>query len=366
MVVGRFRLVLVSLVALIGISLAACGSAPQSPQEQSSGTDAAPSQQGDSPSEQIKWQFSTWSTPTSAWLKGVQEWAEIMERESGGRFTVEIHYNEALGPAAEQIDGISVGLFEAGTVTPFYTPGKLPLNQVMDLPFLPPMEIEELIRFQAALWEHPDLVAELEQWNAVPLLPTALPQYQVMGRKRIATAEDFRGVRITGMSAEMGEVFAEFGAVPTPMPSSEIFSMLERGTVDSVLLPYAYSYGTLSLYEVSQYLTLNVAAGSPAAFVVANKDAWDALPDDIKAIHQRIYDQWPEIASKYFREGDEQWEPIFMESLEVTYLPQEEREKLVAVATRVWDQWVEQWKDRGPTAEILDYALEKRKEIAGY
>jgi TRAP-type C4-dicarboxylate transport system substrate-binding protein len=314
----------------------------------------------------IKWKVSLFGPPR-AWTYPVEEWAKEMEKETNGRWMIEIHYGETLGPAAEQIDGIRSGLFEAAGLTVFYAPGKLPLNQVIDLPFLAPMTNRQCILFQMAAWEHPALLAELDQWNAVPLIPTSPPQYELMGRKRIANTEDLEGLRISGMSADMGRVFGKFGGVPTPMPAPEMATAIERGTVDVVCWPYAYAFGSFGVHVASKYVTLDFAAGVPASFFVANKKAWNALPEDIRAKHRNYVKNWPDISVKHFGMSDAKWAPIYKEmGMEYTYFPKEERAKMIEASQSIWDDWIEEWKGRGPTREILNYMLEKRKEIAGY
>jgi TRAP-type C4-dicarboxylate transport system substrate-binding protein len=314
---------------------------------------------------QIKWKVSIFGPPR-AWTHPVAEWAEVMKKETNGRWVIELYYGETLGPAAEQLDGIRSGLFEAAAVTVFYSPGKIPLNQVLDLPFLPPLGNRNGVRLQMAAWEHPALLAELERWNAVPLIPTCAPQFELMGRKRIAKAEDFKGLRISGMSADQGRCFAKFGAVPTPMPAPEVSGAVDRGTIDVVCWPYAYGFGAFGVYEHSKYVTLDFAAGTGTSFYVANKKAWDALPEDIKEKHRNYMKNWPEHSARHFGIADEKWVPIYKaKGMEFIRFPKEERAKFVEAARPIWDEWAKEWEKRGPTREILDYILKKRKEISG-
>lgn len=50
---------------------------------------------------------------------------------------------------------------------------------------------------------------------------------------------------------------------------------------------------------------------------------------------------------------------------ETITLPPEEEERWVALGGKpIWDMWLEKWKDRGPTQEIFNRALELRKELS--
>ena len=346
--------------------LAACGGEQTAPQGTSSNA-VSPSENTDvkEAEDVIEWDMSLWGGPREVTYP-VEDWAKDMFEQTDGRWKITLHYGEAISPAVDNLDGISSGLFEASLLAPFYTPGVLPLNQVMDLPFIAPLDTEELSLFQKAAWEHPAIRAELEQYNAIPLLHSIPPQYEYMGTKRIEKAEDFAGVRISGMSADIGRAFEKFGAVPTPMPAPELYSSLDRGTIDGAIFPMSYGYGAYKLYEVSQYTTVGIASGSPASFYIANKDAWNALPDDIKEIHNKYMEDWHVKNAAPHKVADEKYIPIFKEETEYIEFPTEEREKLMEASQDVWDEWVQKYADRGPTQEILDYMLEKRKEISGF
>lgn len=353
---------LITCVFLLMIILTGCGGTDTA----SSGTEKK-SGNNSSGKDVIEWNFSIWGG-ARAWTYPVEDWAKAMSEQTDGKWKINIHYGEALGPAAEQLDGLSNGLFEAAAIAPFYTPGKLPLQQVMDLPFISPLDHKELMELLMAVWDHPEIKKEMDSWNIKPLFPGMPTQYEYMGVKKIEKAEDFKGVKISGMSAEQGQVFELFGAVPTPMPAPELYSSLERGTIDGAIFPYSYTFGSYNLFEVAKYNTVGIAAGSPISTFFVNKDAWEALPDDFKQMHETyVKDVFMDNSIKYYEEADKKWIKEFEDKgVEIITLPKEERQKFLDKSQVVWDKWVEQWKDRGPTQEILDFVLEKRKEISGF
>src|SRR5699024_7082691 len=265
---GNYMVLLVGILMLL--LLAACGgndTAGNTESEDSSADNA----EVDS-DEVIEWNLSLWGGPR-AFTDPVDEWAETMKEKTDGKWIINVEYAETLGPATENLDGISSGLFEAAGVIPYWTPGKLPLQQVMDLPFLQPIETGDIVRLQMYAWENEHILNELLEWNAVPLLPTAVPQAEYMGIDPVATAEDFDGLRIAGLGAEASIIFEEFGAVPTPLETTEIFDALDKGTIDGTVYAYTYSLGAYSLHEASKYYTRGLASGQPSMFMVANKDA---------------------------------------------------------------------------------------------
>ncbi|MCK4829256.1 TRAP transporter substrate-binding protein DctP, partial [bacterium] len=237
---------------------------------------------------------------------------------------------------------------------------------VFELPFILPKDQQQISEMMAALWEHPALLKELGRWNAVPLFPAAITQYGLMGNKRIAKVEDLKGIRIR-ISGEMARVVAMFGAAPTMIPVSDLYEAMDRGTLDMATLPWAFSFGAFKINEVSKYCTTNFAPGSQSCAFIANKKAWNALPEEYKKLHMEWYKKAPKIWGDEYKKGDKRWIPIYKKKLEFIELPDEERAKLVAKAKGIWDEWIKRMKKRGlPGKEVLDYFMAKRKEIAGY
>ena len=218
------------------------------------------------------------------WTRPLHRWVADMGKLTNGRWKINLHYGAVLSPSKEHLDGLKGGLFEACQFCGSYAPGKTPLQTVFELPFILPQDQQHISEMMAALWEHPALKKELGRWNAVPLLPAAITQYGLMGNKRIGKVEDFKGVRIR-ISGEMARVVSKFGAAPTMIPVSDLYEAMDRGTLDMATLPWAFAFGAFKINEVSKYVTTNFAPGSQSCAYLANKKAWNALPDEFKKFH---------------------------------------------------------------------------------
>lgn len=313
----------------------------------------------------ITWNVALWGGERD-WTRPLHRWVEDIKKRTNGGWQINLHYGAVLSPSKEHLDGLKGGLFEACQFCASYAPGKTPLQTVFELPFILPKDQQQISEMMAALWEHPALLKELGRWNAVPLFPAAITQYGLMGNKRIAKVEDFKGIRIR-ISGEMARVVAMFGAAPTMIPVSDLYEAMDRGTLDMATLPWAFSFGAFKINEVSKYCTTNFAPGSQSCAFIASKKAWNALPEEYKKLHMEWYKKAPKIWGDEYKKGDKRWIPIYKKKLEFIELPDEERAKLVAKAKGIWDEWIKRMKKRGlPGKEVLDYFMAKRKEIAGY
>jgi TRAP-type C4-dicarboxylate transport system substrate-binding protein len=73
----------------------------------------------------------------------------------------------------------------------------------------------------------------------------------------------------------------QIGAVPTPVPFSEIVPALQRGIVDAVMTSVGTANG-FGFHTVADHISIwRVGTVVPWSFVV-NNQAWEELPDDLK------------------------------------------------------------------------------------
>lgn len=313
----------------------------------------------------VKWNMNFWGG-SRGWTKPAEQWAKDMERYTNGRWQIKIHFGGVLSPPKEVLDGIKAGMFEATGFCTAYTPAKTPLHRVMDLPFISATETVHNQKLMKKLWEHPALKKELLKWNAVPLLPAGLPTYHLMGNKAIRTVADLKGARIR-IGGDQAKVLKQFGAVTMIVPAPEVYESIARGTIDLVGLPYTYALGSYRIHEVSKYLNIPMTLGTMVCPIVANKDAWDALPEEFKKIHQVYYDLAPVVWADEYNIADAKWLPIFKKKLEFIDFPASERAKLVGKAEDIYKKWVAEMEKKGlPGQDVFDYFLKIRKEIVGY
>jgi len=294
----------------------------------------------------------------------IVDWAKDMGELTDGRWEIEVHHGAVLAPAEEALDGLKAGLFEVALSASHYAPGKHPLLTVDHLPFMTPPTIMQKGEWGDAIARHPAVQKELAQWNAKLLFHAPLSNYEFMGKVPIRTVEDLDGVRMR-IDALAGKVLAEFGLVPTMVSPSEMYVALDRGMLDSISLPWTYTYGSYKLYELSKYATIGMDLKGAGMNVVVAQDAWDALPDEWKKLAEfsarKAWDRY----DKYNMEADLKWLPIFNDAgVEITNFPAEERAKVLAKAEGTWEEWVKDMESKGlPGREVLDFAIAKRNEI---
>ena len=101
--------------------------------------------------------------------------------------------------------------------------------------------------------------------------------------KPINTPADLQGIKLrTPKGAWRVKMFKSYGANPTPMSFSEVFTALKTGVIDGQENPFAQIYSA-KFQEVQKYLSLSGHVYTPA-YVTVGIDAWEKLPADVRQV----------------------------------------------------------------------------------
>jgi len=320
--------------------------------------------------EVIEWDLSMWGGagariwPVHPW------WVDEIEKRTEGRFKITTHLGGALAPSKEQLDGLKAGLYDMCHWATAYHPGKNPLGSFFDLPALIPLDVKEISQLELAFQEHPDAKKEmLDRWNAVYIgLAHTRPPYTFLGGTPVRSLADFEGqrMRVSGLTAKLIE---QFGGVGLLIPAPEVYEAIQKGTLDQAFFAPA-SHTAYKIDEVAKYYTYNLGLGSGMAwFLCANKASWDALPEDIKAIHlelaeELMLERLPGEVAKKLEEIHADWKSRGIEFID---FPDEDRAKIAAGAEVGWYEYADEVDAKGlPGTEMLQFLLAKRMEFSGY
>lgn len=302
-----------------------------------------------------EWNVSLWGK-RRAFTEHVEKLAELVSEKTGGEFTLNISYG-GLSNNRENLDGISIGAFEMAQFCAGYHADKNPSITVLELPFLGVSSLEQEIDVSMAVYQHPAVVKDLGRWNATLLMPSPLPQYNIVGTgDSPSTLADFDGlsVRATG---GIGAAMKTVGAVPTSMSASEVRQAMDSGVVKAVsFAPHAHmSFGTI---ENATWWTTNLNPGTVNCPVVVNTDALDSLSDaERDALMSSVDEALDHYVTFYNEKTMANWGPALDErGIErVTFSDAEITAFKDAAAAPAVAAWIESNTARGlPAQELYD------------
>ncbi len=98
----------------------------------------------------------------------------------------------------------------------------------------------------------------------------------------ITVPADLEGIKLrTPNGVWRLKMFQEYGANPTPMAFSDVFTALQTGVIDGQENPYA-QIASAKFQEVQKYLSITGHVYTPG-YILASKKKFDSLSEDIQA-----------------------------------------------------------------------------------
>ncbi|XGA80002.1 TRAP transporter substrate-binding protein [Halomonas sp. CH40] len=235
--------------------------------------------------ETITWDMVTsWPKNFPALGTGANEFAERVEALSGGRMRIRVHGAGELVPALEVFDAVSAGTAEMGHSASYYWRGKVAASQFFTaVPFgMNTQETNAWLYYGGGqeLWD--ELYAK---HNLKPFaVGNTTTQPGGWFKKEINSLEDLQGVklRLPGLA---GEAMNRIGVTTVTIAGGEIFTAMQTGALDAADWVSPYNDLAFGLHQVADYYYTS-AWNEPSAVLegTVNLDAWNALPDDLKAV----------------------------------------------------------------------------------
>ena len=227
-------------------------------------------------------------------------WMKEIEQRTGGSIKWKAYWAQSLVKAAEGLKALSAGISDANIVSVGYSHSDLPLSTAFELPFIIP---------SSSIWVKMKVVEELydtyapfrDEWTKYGVkfiglnpVPSGL---LITRKKQIKTLEDLKGIKLRSYGY-IGKTLNRLGAVSVSMPAPEMYTAVQRGTVDGAHFPLA-SIESFKMHEVTDYITLNTGLEIYACLIdVMNLKTWEELPSSIKKIIDQVNAEWAESAAR--------------------------------------------------------------------
>lgn len=180
---------------------------------------------------------------------------EIIEEESDGRITVEIHPNSTLGSWEQMIEGLQLGTTDLVIESILSLESYSTLAAVETTPFLYESDDQFFRVWDGALGE--EIKSAITDETGFELLGNMYRGARnLTSNIEVATLPQLQGLTIRTPSTQtMVQTWQLLGARAEAMPWDEVYSALEQGVIDGQENPLDVATFN-SLYEVQSHVTL--------------------------------------------------------------------------------------------------------------
>lgn len=239
----------------------------------------------------INWRAQSMWSAAELTYKAFEDFCQKLTAATGGRLVIEAFSAGAVTGVFETLDAVSAGLLQAHSSWPGYFSGK-----DAGLAVLSDFVFGYDNPFQAHAWYHYRGGLEMLQeayakYNAYPVGVSWWGVESIVSKKELDTLEDWRGVNIRSPQGMTAEIFTKLGANIVVLPGGEVFSALDKGVVDAADWATLSMNDRMGFHSIAPHPT-NVFHSMPTQEFTVNIDAWNALPDDLKAIVTSVTREW--------------------------------------------------------------------------
>jgi TRAP-type mannitol/chloroaromatic compound transport system substrate-binding protein len=301
--------------------------------------------------ETTTWKIQT-SWPAGVGLQTFKTWCGTVKEKTGGELEFKPFAAKEVVGDFELLDGVRNGVLEAMNSFTVYWVGKIPATAFMSSYLMGlryPHEWDIFFYSKGGLEAIREVFAKqgLYYVNRIHHGPNI-----IHSKKPIRTAEDFKGLKLRVPGGMIAEGFAAIGARTTLLPGGEVFSALEKGTVDAADYTGPAVNWDLGFQQVTKYIW----TGPPGLesiyqpvdlmdFVV-RKDVHDKLSPKMKVWLDDEIQVYSNIHHGAIQKADlEAWGKFLKAGTQINRLPAEDLPKFQRIAVPIWFKWANKDKD---------------------
>ncbi|MEO1191910.1 MAG: C4-dicarboxylate TRAP transporter substrate-binding protein [Pseudomonadota bacterium] len=189
-------------------------------------------------------------------VENYTNWAEEVRERTNGEVDFDVFLGGVLLGGRASLSGTADGVAQVAYHAGTYTPAELPItNIISELAFLTDNFYALAAASTIMSFTHPALLQEYKENGVVFGGGYGTPIYYLICREPITTAADLEGKRIRMPGGIWDRWGTAMGAVSVNVPSSEIYTGLDRGTLDCGVNPLD-SLLSRSYWDVAKYVPL--------------------------------------------------------------------------------------------------------------
>jgi len=221
---------------------------------------------------QTKWDLPAAYPATNYHTENLVQFANDVEKASGGKLKITVHANASLFKAPEIKRAVQGGQAQAGEILLANFQNEWQIFGADGLPFLADSYDESARLYKA---QRPLIEKKLGEQGMMLLFSVPWPPQGIYVKKPISSAADLKGVKWRAYSPATARIAELVGAQPVTVQAAELSQALATGVIEGYMSSGATGYDSKT-YEHIKYW-YDTQAWLPKNAVIANKAAFDAL-----------------------------------------------------------------------------------------
>ncbi|HEX6136763.1 MAG TPA: TRAP transporter substrate-binding protein [Casimicrobiaceae bacterium] len=227
---------------------------------------------------QTKWDLPSAYPATNFHTENLQQFANDVDKASGGKLKIQLHPNASLFKAPEIKRAVQGGQAQAGEILLVNFENEDPLYGIDGVPFLATSYAEAAKLYKA---ERKALEDKLAKQGMMLLYTVPWPPQGIFTNRTLNGAADMKGLKWRAYSPATSKIAELVGAQPVTVQAAEVSQALATGVIDSYMSSGATGYDSKTYEHLKHFY--DTQAWLPKNAVIANRKAFDALDKPAQA-----------------------------------------------------------------------------------
>jgi tripartite ATP-independent transporter DctP family solute receptor len=230
---------------------------------------------------QIEIKFGHVGEPGSLFAASAEEFAKRANAKLGDKAKVVVYGSSQLGGDKELLQKLKLGTVDMALPSTVMS-SEADIFGVFEMPYLV-KDREHMKRIEKELfWSKIEPAAEKKGLKVIAVWENGY-RHITNNKRPINTPDDLKGIKLRVPEGKWRvKMFQVYGANPSPMKFSEVFTALQTGVMDGQENPFTQIYSA-KFQEVQKYLSLTGHVYTPA-YVTVGARKWATLPADVRKI----------------------------------------------------------------------------------
>jgi TRAP-type C4-dicarboxylate transport system substrate-binding protein len=229
-----------------------------------------------------------WVPPSHPLQKAMEDWGSSVQKATNGTVTFTVFPSQQLGKAFDHYDMARDGIADVTYINPGYQPGRFPIIDAGNLPFL--MSNGKGGSQALDAWYRKYAAAEMKD---VKFCLGFVHDYGSFHSrtKKVVVPGDIKGLKVRPAHATMAALVTLLGGTNVQSSAPEVSDIIEKGVADAVTFPWG-SIPLFGIDKVTKY-HMNVPLYTTAVAWVMNKTTYQNMsPAQQKAIDDHCNSEW--------------------------------------------------------------------------
>jgi TRAP-type transport system periplasmic protein len=291
--------------------------------------------------------------PGSLFAQSSDEFAKRANSKLGGKVKVTVFGSSQLGGDKELLQKVKLGTVDMALPSTVMT-SEVDLFGIFEMPYLVKDRAHMAGIEKEVFWPRLAPEAEKKGLKVLAVWENGF-RHITNSRRPIKVPRDLEGIKLRVPEGKWRvKMFQAYGANPSPMKFSEVFTALQTGVMDGQENPFTQIYSA-KFQEAQKYLSLTGHVYTPAYLVVGTKK-WATLPADVR----KTLEDTAKETQAFVYEAAARDDKGLLDKLKAAGMQVNEADKpaFVAASKAIYDEFS---KEVAGSKELIDKALSLAK-----